>query len=506
MKKLFTCLLIFIGFVLKSQTFEVGFDLLKKVECQGASNGSIKAKPINISGSFISYTYKWENNSTNPTLSNLVPGFYHVTVTGVRSSQPFTVVKTGIYYLQYTPKISYTTDVVKSCGDKMNGIVKISPTGGKAPYKFNWKLAHSTGNYLGTVNPAIVRPGNFYFTVTDDDGCSRIGSVIIVGMRPEITVVPSIEHVKCKGENTGSINLTISPFGVYQFKWSNGMTSPKLNLIPADSYKVTITATAGSADGCTIESPIYKVNEPTKLGIFYITKDESCYQKNDGEVEVNPYGGSLPYTYAWSHGPTTKDVKNLEGGKTYGFTISDANSCQYTTSPKIVKAREFKIILDSIVHRTGNTGGHIYVSSINGKGPISYYWYNPQGIQISNQEDLTDRTAGKYTNIMVDSNNCKTEEKVFEILQLTAVDKTILEKLKVYYSHTDQKVHLKYLENIEIKSMSIYDLQGKQILHFPNPKDVEEIDLSDIPMGLYVLQMETALGQASVKISKVSRE
>jgi hypothetical protein len=62
------------------------------------------------------------------------------------------------------------------------------------------------------------------------------------------------------------------------------------------------------------------------------------------------------------------------------------------------------------------------------------------------------------------------------------------------------------LENIEIKSISIYDLQGKQILHFPNPKDVEEIDLSDIPMGLYVLQMETALGQASVKISKVSRE
>ena len=54
--------------------------------------------------------------------------------------------------------------------------------------------------------------------------------------------------------------------------------------------------------------------------------------------------------------------------------------------------------------------------------------------------------------------------------------------------------------------MSIYDLQGKQILYFPNPQDIDEVDFSDIPMGLYVLQVETALGQASVKISKISRE
>jgi len=38
------------GLALKSQSFVVGFDILKKVECEGASNGSIKAKPINVSG------------------------------------------------------------------------------------------------------------------------------------------------------------------------------------------------------------------------------------------------------------------------------------------------------------------------------------------------------------------------------------------------------------------------------------------------------------------------
>ena len=106
---------------------------------------------------------------------------------------------------------------------------------------------------------------------------------------------------------------------------------------------------------------------------------------------------------------------------------------------------------------------------------------------------------------MNDTKGCNVIEE-YEILQLTAVDKTILEKMKVYYSFTDQKVHFKYLENIEIKSMSIYDLQGKQILYFPNPQDIDEVDFSDIPMGLYVLQVETALGQASVKISKISRE
>ena len=134
------------GLALKSQSFVVGFDILKKVECEGASNGSIKAKPINVSGSFISYTYKWENNETTQTLSNLVPGFYKVTVTGIRIAQPYTVVKTGICYLQYTPKIVFTTNVTKTCGYNMDGSVKINSSGGKAPYKYNWRIVTPVGD------------------------------------------------------------------------------------------------------------------------------------------------------------------------------------------------------------------------------------------------------------------------------------------------------------------------------------------------------------------------
>jgi hypothetical protein len=500
MKKQITLLFILANLFANAQTFTVGFELLKKIECENTNNGSIKAKPINISGSFIGYTYKWSNNATTQTISNLSPGTYGVTITGLRFGQT-SVIKSSSFSIQYQPKISYTSEIKLSCPTNNIGSVKLTPSGGVPPYTYQWKI----GNDEGTVNPAINLPsGGFKFTITDFTGCRRSGWVEIGEKNIKITKY-DVSHVSCfKGRN-GSIKLTLEPFGAYQYKWSDGSVGPVLKDVSAGLYRPTITATGGAADGCIITPTYIEIKEPTILKVAEIYKDPSCWNKADGIMKLEVSGGTPPYKYSWKDGDSTQLRSKIEVGYRYSYTVSDKNLCSRESAFKPDSPEKIYAKLDLIKHKQGMTGGQIFVTPQNGIAPVTPKWYDQNYHFYSSSEDLTNLNAGIYYLTLKDANQCYNID-TFEILQLTAVDKTILEKLKVYYSYTDQKVHLKYLENIEIKSMHIYDLQGKQILHFPNPKDVEEIDLSDIPMDLYVLQMETALGQASVKISKVSRE
>ncbi len=503
MKKQITLLFILANLFANAQTFTVDIELIQKVVCENLNVGTIKAKPVNISGSFTLFTYKWSNNEVTPTITNLAPATYSVTVTGHRSAPPFTVVKTKSYTLLYEPKISYTQVVIKTCGNEFNGAVDINPSGGVGPYTYSWKNIFVTGVKTGTSMPAKeLAPGTFAFTITDNNGCSRVAS-LTVGKRPQIEVSETISDVKCFGESTGSVKLTISPFGVYQYKWSNGKTTPNLLDVPIGQYKATITAIAGEADGCSISTGNFNVKEPPKLIIDQNIKEINCFGQH-GDIYALPYGGKLPFSYLWSTGSTFDRILYKLSGN-YSVTVTDANGCKESKNFILADPPEFKVKLNKIDHRNGNSGGNIDVTNINGNTPIAYTWHDANLNIVGTQEDILNQKAGMYSISMWDNKNCAAMD-TFEILQLTAIDQKILEKVKAYYSYSDQKVNLKYLENIEIKSMRIYDLQGKQILHFPNPKDVEEIDLSDIPMGLYVLQMETELGQASVKISKVSRE
>lgn len=46
----------------------------------------------------------------------------------------------------------------------------------------------------------------------------------------------------------------------------------------------------------------------------------------DGEIDMSVAGGSAPYTYSWSHGPTSQDLSNLCPG-TYTVTVTDSKGC-----------------------------------------------------------------------------------------------------------------------------------------------------------------------------------
>jgi len=100
--------------------------------------------------------------------------------------------------------------------------------------------------------------------------------------------------------------------------------------VAAGTYTVDVT----DANNC-IETETAVIAEPTALQLSEVHVNESIAGANDGVINLAVNGGTTPYTYVWSHGPTYQDVNNLGPG-TYNVVVTDANNCTANYSVTIL--------------------------------------------------------------------------------------------------------------------------------------------------------------------------
>lgn len=154
--------------------------LLTNIKCAGGNDGSMSAS---VTGGTPGYIYQWSNAATGSANNNLVQGDYCVTVTdgnGCRSiSESILTEPDGIVFYLY-PKAS-------TCGQS-NGNVSVSVYGGTGLYTYSWNNGAANDSVSGLI------AGIYTFTVTDANGCSKIGNAYInndvqgctVGMREQV--------------------------------------------------------------------------------------------------------------------------------------------------------------------------------------------------------------------------------------------------------------------------------------------------------------------------------
>ncbi|WP_410492827.1 SprB repeat-containing protein, partial [Chryseobacterium sp. Leaf180] len=102
------------------------------VLCNGSATGAINLTP---GGGTAPYTFNWGSGVTTEDRTNLAAGTYAVTVTdntGCTATASFTI-------LQPATAVSGTTVITNvTCNGGINGAINLVPTGGTAPYTFNW--------------------------------------------------------------------------------------------------------------------------------------------------------------------------------------------------------------------------------------------------------------------------------------------------------------------------------------------------------------------------------
>ncbi|MEZ5058653.1 MAG: T9SS type A sorting domain-containing protein [Saprospiraceae bacterium] len=357
----------------------------ENISCYGQNDGSAS---VSVTDAFGNLTYQWSNGANTASIENLSPGFYSVTTTDENncpSVSEFTIYEPSrlSFNEQSSDENSYAAN---------DGSINISPSGGTSPYTVNWENGSSG---LSRNNLA---PGNYAFTLTDDNGCKSNGSITIQAF--ECTLDASLDNqsnVSCFGEEDGALSVsTQGGTAPYTINWSTGETGTNIQNLVAGNYTVSIT----DANDCPVELNL-EITEPKAIETDIVKMSESGFDTNDGFLHVNASGGTPPFTFEWQHGASGEELENLAPGN-YTVTITDQNGC---TKVQTITIDAFNCLVDlneviSNVSCNGSGDGMIEVE-MSGTGPFTFEWSNGSSGNV-----LNNLSPGTYDLTATDANNC----------------------------------------------------------------------------------------------------
>ncbi|HEX2936471.1 MAG TPA: T9SS type A sorting domain-containing protein [Bacteroidales bacterium] len=373
------------------------------VSCYGGNNGVID---IAVTGGSTPYTYAWTTdggsgiNAIVQDQTTLTKGSYSVQV----SDKNGCIATLNNIVLTEPEKINFKgTTVTRING--AHGSVNLSVQGGTPAYAYAWVGPGYTASTEDISD--LTAAGNYTVVVTDSKSCRNDTTVFVADSHVLNAYLGSKQNVLCKGESTGNITiLTENVTGTPSYTWSPnvGNTATVTNL-SAGNYSVTVS------DGSSHSSIVnVTISEPeAALAISVSRANITCYNANNGVLDANPSGGTMPYVFNW-----TKEAQPYDGGDetqinlsegTYAVTVTDANNCKASTSQVISNPAlvSYTGTIKGVTCEDAKYDGSITLSNIQGgAGNYTFQWSN--GLISQNATLLS---ANNYSVTVTDDNNCK---------------------------------------------------------------------------------------------------
>ena len=366
------------------------------VLCFGNATGSVT---VNASGSYGSYTYNWNSNpaQTGTTASQLIAGSYNVTVTDIQGctatasdivSEPATAVSIS------TSK----TDVL--CFGDATGSATVTANGGTGAYTYAWSTTPQQTNAA----IATIVAGTYNVTVSDANGCAQTANATINQPAAPLTASSAITNILCNGANNGAIAISATGgTGGYTYQWSviPSSNTPNVTGLAPGNYSMTVT----DANSCSTLLNNLLVTEPLKLNIGPIVSDATCPGFNDGSINANPTGGTLPYSYTWTNTPISNilDANLYEG--IYGLTVTDANGCTASDTDIVVSIKPIVKAAAVNVFCVPLKNGSIALTVVTGYTPVQFEWSNG-----ATTDNLSGLDTGNYYVTVTDAHGCSVKD------------------------------------------------------------------------------------------------
>ena len=309
--------------------------VVSNITCKGLNNGFISIVIAANGSEKQPYIFNWAanagvpvNNGRTSSVNKLASGKYTITVfdaDGCKIDTAYSVTEPD------SVKISLLSSRNESCTVGTDGEINVGANGGTpyaAPrfYQYKWsRLASDTLSILSKV-----KGGSYTITVSDAQGCTATKSFTITSPTfPKIDSF-SVKAATCSEKQDGKLKVfahaTTLSTTIKGYKWSNGGIADTIINLSAGKYYVTVT----SSDGCPkSDSAIIKAPQPIKLDSLNFSKvDPTCPKSSTGKITLVVKGGTPPYKYNWSAGPTTNQpiFASLTSG-TYSFSVTDTNAC-----------------------------------------------------------------------------------------------------------------------------------------------------------------------------------
>ena len=392
--------------------------------CIRDCNGMAKVTPI---GGTSPYTYLWNTlaaDSINDGINNLCNGVYTVKVTdtnGCVDSSRVTINSPDTLQTDFT---MYEV----SCLGGNDGRIKLNPTGGQAPYTFDW---YDLGN-LTTDSVSGLTIGTYGVLVTDFNGCTDSLNITVTQVTTlQAQVLNNVPNL-CFGGNTAQVELgATGGTNPYVFTWFTMPGSPTGNLqtnLISGNYEVV----AQDALGC-LDTIAFNITEPDSIQYLVNLNGVSCFGVCDAEITVNVSGGVAPYNYNWYQlpgNPSTNSLQNLCVG-TYRLQVTDDNGCIDTLVYNINQPTELIVNTNGTdLTCNNNNSGLVWAEITGGTMPYSIVW---DDVLASTNDTVYNLSAREYKVRVTDANNCITNDSV-EIFEPNVLQASITDSIRAVCS------------------------------------------------------------------------
>ena len=269
------------------------------VTCFGDADGS---GSVQVTGGTGPYTYSWApSGGTSDQANGLAAGTYTVAVTDVNGCIGTTNV-TITSPAEIDVNGSFTNII---CANSQGGTITTNPSGGTAPYSYDW-----SPNGEVTSGLTDLEAGIYSVTVTDGNNCSVSESyTITITGNLIITVTPSTSQIS-NGES-----VALSATGASNFTWSPSASldcsdCSLVNASPTSTTTYTVSATDNY--GCT-GSATATVNVEVNCTDFYVPTVFSPNTEGPAENNMLCFYGNCISEFEYS-------VFNRWGEKVYVTT------------------------------------------------------------------------------------------------------------------------------------------------------------------------------------------
>ncbi|MCB0657087.1 MAG: hypothetical protein KDC57_13170, partial [Saprospiraceae bacterium] len=385
--------------------------------CFGDMNGTLRVNPT---GGTEPYFIQWSTGDINTRLlDNLGSGIYFVTVTDKNGC-----IATGSDALAANPIGStIIRNTPATCPGVNNGYLQVAGAGGNSTngfYDFEWLIGgQPVNNPLGSVSIRNALPGLYRLRISDGICSDTFDFTVQAKNNVEISV-DTLNPISCNGLADGRVKInyavtTGNPQGPFNLRleFPNGSQANDVSGTGTFSnlyngrYLATVIYQAD--DSLCIATDSFDLIEPEVLDTSsVIIIGESCTTPGNGQIILNPTGGTPGYVYSWDNGQTDSIAINLTQGD-YNVTISDSRGCTLNYGPFTITQDRVDVSIDTLREITcpRSQDGSLQVVPGPGVNLQSVSWSNG-----STQNTISGLDTGTYV-VTVVADNCTSSTSAY---------------------------------------------------------------------------------------------
>ncbi|OFY83243.1 MAG: hypothetical protein A3F72_17905 [Bacteroidetes bacterium RIFCSPLOWO2_12_FULL_35_15] len=345
--------------------------------CFSSNNGSAT---VNITGGTLPYSYLWSNGQTGSTATNLVAGFYIVTITDANSC-----ITTNSALLTQPAQVITTAGINDTICFGSSGSVSATASGGAGNYNYTWQPSGAIN--AGTFN--VTPTANTTYTVIayDQVGCAgtpdTVSAIVyhLTGANIDAIAYSPI----CPGASSVVYVTTSGVTGPLTYSWNNNLGNGPGGYSVTPSQPTTYIVTVSNTCGTSVTDSVQILFNPPPTMLLFPDSSFACvpssvqFYDNSISGNINDPITSWFWTFGDGNTSTLQDpthVYTIPGNYTVTVTVTTNGGCtnNNSSSPLLINAFPFPIAAFSVNSTNLDLPYDILVCTNQSVGANSYLW------------------------------------------------------------------------------------------------------------------------------------